>query len=142
MIRKHTPEDLEIILQIWRSANDLAHHFLKDDFVKQVADAMRNIYIPGSDTWVFVKDDVVVGFISMINNEIGGLFVDPLHHSGGIGSHLVNHVRSMHNTLEVEVFEKNSIGRAFYQKQEFRQFKSYFHEASEEMVLRLTNSQT
>ncbi len=137
MIRKHTNNDLESILTIWLNASNLAHPFLNDAFVKEVAHAMRHIYIPNSETWVYEENNTVLGFIGMQGNEIGGLFVDPEYHSKGIGSNLVNYILNMHDTLEVEVFKNNSIGNAFYKKYGFKQIKSYFFEAAQQEVLRL-----
>ena len=73
----------------------------------------------------------------MIDNEIGGLFVLPSHHSKGIGTQLVDFMRVKHESLEVEVFEKNHIGRAFYDKYGFRKIKDYFHAESNNEVWRL-----
>ncbi|MFD0963970.1 GNAT family N-acetyltransferase [Pseudofulvibacter geojedonensis] len=137
MIRKHTEEDLEQIMKIWYNSSTLAHPFLKDEFVEKVKTAMRTIYIPNSETWVYENDIGILGFISMINNEIGGLFVLPQNLSKGIGTKLVNHVSSFNNELEVEVFKKNKIGRNFYSQYGFNIIKEYTHEASGEIVLRL-----
>lgn len=137
MIRKHTRDDLETLMSIWIEASSMAHPFLDAVFVAKVKHDMRTLYMPDSDTWVFEKDENIVGFISMIGNEIGGLFVAPEFHSKGIGSKLVDHTSKMHETLEVEVFEKNSIGRAFYDKYGFEFLRQYYHEESGEEVLRL-----
>lgn len=139
MIRKHTEKDLESIMKIWQDSSTLAHPFLKSAFVQKVASDMRNMYIPGSDTWVYERDGLIIGFISMIDNEIGGLFVLPVHHSQGLGSQLLNFVKEFNDQLEVEVFEKNEIGRSFYKKSGFSILKQYIHEESGEKVLRLTN---
>lgn len=137
MIRKHTPEDLETVMAIWIEASSMAHPFLDAVFVAKVKHDMHNLYMPNSDTWVYEKGGVIQGFISMIGNEIGGLFVSPKHHFKGIGTQLVNLTVKMHPTLEVEVFEKNTIGRAFYDKYGFEFLKQYYHEESGEEVLRL-----
>ena len=84
MIRKHTPKDLDTIMSIWLQSSTLAHPFLDASFVDKVNHDMRTMYIPGSETWVYEEDETIVGFISMIGNEIGGLFVLPNHHSKGI----------------------------------------------------------
>ncbi|WP_250434006.1 N-acetyltransferase [Hanstruepera flava] len=137
MIRKHTPKDLEAILNIWHQASTLAHPFLDDAFVEQVKTAMRDMYIPDSETWVYEEYGTILGFISMMDNEIGGLFVLPNHHSKGIGSQLVNFIKPSYKSLEVEVFDKNTIGRAFYKKYGFKHMHSYFHKESSQDVLRL-----
>ena len=137
MIRKHTPEDLDALMLIWIEASSMAHPFLDAVFVDKVKNDMRNLYMPNSDTWVYEIKGEILGFISMIGNEIGGLFVTPSSHSKGIGTQLVKYISSEHETLEVEVFEKNSIGRAFYDKYGFEFLKQYYHEESGEEVLRL-----
>jgi len=67
----------------------------------------------------------------------GGLFVMPNKHSKGIGTQLVNFVRELHNELEVEVFEKNVIGGAFYAKYGFTKIKQYSHTESNSGIFRL-----
>ncbi len=137
MIRKHVENDLEQIMKIWDESSTLAHPFLNSAFVEKVKSDMRNIYIPDSETWVYENDLGVIGFISMIDDEIGGLFVLPQNQSSGIGTKLVNYVSQLHEKLEVEVFEKNQIGRSFYNKYGFEIIKEYMHEDSGEMLLRL-----
>jgi len=74
---------------------------------------MQDVYLPNSDTWVYEESGVVIGFISMASNEIGGLFVLPKYHSKGVGTLLVKHVSKFHDRLEVEVFSENKIGKLF-----------------------------
>ena len=137
MIRMHKEKDIEQIIDIWYQSSTLAHPFLTSTFVEKVKSDMTNIYIPNSETWVYEIDNSIVGFISMMNNEIGGLFVSPNNQSKGIGTELVNFIKKEYSELEVEVFEKNSIGRAFYDKYGFKIIKKYTHEESGNEVLRL-----
>lgn len=137
MIRAYTEGDLEQVLNVWEESSSLAHPFLHSAFVEQVKSDMKNLYIPNSKTWVYETDSAIVGFISMADHEIGGLFVLSTYHGKGIGTMLVNFVREFHDKLEVEVFEKNNIGRVFYDKYGFSLVKSYLHEQSGERVLRL-----
>ena len=137
MIRKHNPEDLEQILAIWYKSSTLAHPFLEMSYVEKVKGDMRNLYVPGSDTWVYIVNNTIIGFISMMGNEIAGFFVVPSQHSKGIGTQLIDMVAKLHNELEVEVFEKNEIGRSFYSKYGFKLLKQFFHEESGNEVMRL-----
>ena len=138
MIRKHEERDLEVILEVWYRASTLAHPFLDDTFVEKVKNDMREMYIPGSETWVFEEDRLVIGFIAMMGNEIGGLFVLPEHHSKGVGTKLLKYISEYHNELEVEVFKENKIGRAFYDKHGFMIIKEFYHEESQSDVLRMS----
>ncbi len=137
MIRKSNNQDTEAIFSVWNKASSLAHPFLEKDFVEQVKKDMLEIYIPNAETWVYEKEGEVVGFISMLDNEIGGLFVEPEEHSNGIGTELVDYVSGQFDSLEVEVFEDNSIGRAFYEKYGFRQIRRYMDDNSGCIVCRL-----
>ena len=137
MIRKHTEKDLDDIINIWYKASTIAHPFLEAVFVEKVKKDMREMYIPNSETWIFEENNIAIGFISMLDNEIGGLFVLPNHHSKGIGTQLVNFIKKSHTELEVEVFEMNAIGRSFYDKYGFQKIKQYTHTESNKEVLRL-----
>ena len=106
-IIKYQIEDTDALVSVWSNANAVAHSFLKDEFVAQ---DMHNIYLPNAETWVLEVNKAPVDYISMLENEIGGLFLDPAHHSKGLGRVLVNHAASIHGNLRVEVFEKPSCG--------------------------------
>ena len=137
MIRKHQETDLEPILDVWHQASTLAHPFLDEAFVEKATKAMREMYLPNSETWVYEEDGIIIGFIGMMGNEIGGLFVLPNHHSKGVGKQLVDFIREFHDELEVEVFKKNEIGRAFYDKYGFKVIKEDLHEGSGQEILRM-----
>lgn len=119
-----------------------AQPFLSEEFNKMVKKAMTEMYLPNSDTWVYVDDHKIIGFISMNGNEIGGLFINPEEQSKGIGTSLVNHMKLFHEELEVEVFQNNKIGRPFYDKYAFVVIKEYIHDATNEKVLRMRNSKS
>lgn len=137
MIRKYEDKEIPQLMHIWKTSSSLAHPFLTDAFVETVTQAMREMYLPNSDTSVYVKNNTIIGFISMLDNEIAGLFVLPDHHSKGIGTALVKHIRQFHPTLEVEVFTNNKIGLPFYKKLGFEMIKEYFHEEAKQNILRL-----
>lgn len=137
LIRKREEKDENAIVDVWFEASNLAHSFLASDYVEKEKRDLREVYLPNAETWVYEDDNTVVGFISMLGNEIGGLFVLPSHHTKGIGTSLVNFVKERYGELELEVFEENQIGRAFYQKYGFKQIKSYHHTESKCEMLRL-----
>ena len=143
-IRMYESRDFEPLYEIWMASFQQAHgDFLGTDFVNKCKNDMRNIYIPltAKSTWVFEdgSEPSITGFIAMIDNEIGGLFIKQSHQGKGIGTKLVKHVEQFHlqTGLEVEVFQKNTRGRAFYAKYGFRPMKEYLHEESGQVMLRL-----
>ena len=138
MIRAYRPRDRTSILEVWAAASALAHPFLPEAFVAAERRSIADVHLPAAETWVWEIDGRVVGFIAMLGNEIGGLFVDPEHQGRGIGRALVDHVRASRDRLEVEVFEDNRIGRAFYAAYGFAEDHEDVHAATGFAVLRLS----
>ena len=137
MIRTYTETDLEDVMSIWFEAQTIAHPFLAEGFVNKVKELMRVKFLPNSNTWIYEFEGHVIGFIAMMGNEIGGLFVSPKEQSRGTGTLLVNHVKSTYESIEVEVFKNNAIGTSFYKKYGFIYLKEYLHEETNEIVQRL-----
>lgn len=137
MIRRYAQGDLEALLDTWYAASQVAHPFLDDEFFQTERENIPNIYLPMADTFVYEKDGVVVGFIALIGNEVGAIFVHPLHHNQGIGRALMDHARNLRGILEVEVFKANRIGRDFYRRYGFAFMDEHVHEETGEALLRL-----
>jgi putative acetyltransferase len=130
MIRKYKTEDTDALVSVWEKGNALAHPFLSEEFVAQVAKDMRNIYLPKAETWVLEDDEQAVGFIALLESEIGGLFLDPSLIGKGYGKKLVDHAFALKGPLRVEVFKENAIGRPFYERYGFVFEEEYLHEPS------------
>ncbi|MCG8494371.1 MAG: GNAT family N-acetyltransferase, partial [Sneathiellales bacterium] len=116
MIRKYRKQDMDALIALWEKANALAHPFLKPEFVTLVKEAMRSVYLLKAETWVLEEKGIPIGFIAMIEQEIGGLFLDPDHHGKGHGRAMVDHVVGLKGPLKVEVFKDNRHGRPFYER--------------------------
>jgi len=130
MIREYRAADLERVLDVWYRASVVAHSFLPEGFFAAERELLRDRWLPNSETTVFVADDEVVGFLSLVGNEVGGLFVDPDHQRRGIGRALMDRAQESRPSLELSVFAANSDGLAFYRAYGF------------EVVGRQTNEET
>ncbi len=137
MIRKFHETDTGEVLEIYYHSSSLAHAFLEPEFIKKEKDHIREIYLPQTKTWVFEGDNGLDGFISMIGNEVGGIFVRPEKIGQGIGKMLMDFVSGQYKELEVEVFEENVIGKTFYEKYGFKLMKEYIHEETNHKMLRM-----
>lgn len=138
MIRKFKTEDTDAVMAVWQRSQDLAHPFLSKDVVAKIAADVRAIYLPNAETWVLEHNGAPVGFIAMIDTEIGGLFLDPDLHSQGLGRRLVDHVVALKGPLTVEVFKDNKIGVPFYQRYGFVQTGEGLFEASGDATWKMT----
>jgi putative acetyltransferase len=71
VIRKYRSEDCDEVLSVWAAASVLAHPFLSATFLESERREIRNVHLPKAETWVWEADGRVVGFISLLGNEVG-----------------------------------------------------------------------
>lgn len=139
-IRPYHANDLNNVLAAWESATAVAHPFLTEEFLDQERHNIPNVYLPNAETWVAEQEGCVVGFIALIGNEVGAIFVDSTLHKSGIGTALMDKAKELRGDLEVEVFEANSIGRQFYAKTGFQPLSESIHEQTGNKLCRLTTA--
>lgn len=113
-LRPYTPADLDTCMEIWRRASEYAHAFLGDTALDADAILVRTLYIPGAEIIVAEADGRVVGFVALIGDFVGGLFVDPAHHGRGIGRRLMAAAERRRGPLTLEVYIRNRAARDFY----------------------------
>ncbi len=141
-IRPYQTNDLTAVLDSWEIATRVAHSFMTDEFIAQERKNTTEIYIPNTDIWVAEIDNKVKGFIALMGNEVGAIFLHPDYHGQGIGKMLMDKAQQLHAELEVEVFKINTIGRNFYAKYGFTLLKEKFHQPTGQPLLRLRYSAT
>jgi putative acetyltransferase len=125
------------VLAVWARASALAHPFLSQEFLAGERRAIATEHLATAETWIWEAGGQVLGFISLIGHEVGAIFVDPAVHRSGIGRALIDRARALRGSLEVEVFEQNLIGRAFYAGLGFEFLHRTVHPPSGMPVLRL-----
>lgn len=136
-IRPYKKSDLDAVTSSWEAATRLAHPFMTDEFIAQERINVAEIYMPNSDTWVLEIDGKVEGFIALMGNEVGALFLQPEYHGKGAGKALMDKAQELHGDLEVEVFKENLKGRNFYSRYGFEYLEEKFHEPTGQQLLRL-----
>jgi putative acetyltransferase len=137
VVRRYEERDLDDLLSVWENASSVAHHFLTSEFLEQERYRIAHVYRPRADTWVAESDGEIVGFMALLENEVGGLFVQPTHQGKGIGRALLDRAQEIHGDLEVEVFEANSVGRKFYENYGFDLLRTATHRETDHKLLRL-----
>jgi len=135
VIRRFEPEDTDAVVEAWRRASALAHPFLDPEFVAEEERRTREVYLPNAETWVAEFDGRPVGFVALVDDEIGGLFLDPAFHGQGLGRALVDKAVELRGAVRVEVFSANVIGRRFYTAYGFVGDEEYLHEETGQMLL-------
>lgn len=136
-VRPYTDGDLEAVLAAWYRASVVAHRFLPEEFFETERRQIADRWLPVADTLVYEADGQVVGFVALVGNEVGGLFVDPDWQGRGFGRALMDAARASRPFLELGVFEANDAGRRFYDAYGFDVVGRQVHQATGQPELRL-----
>jgi putative acetyltransferase len=131
MIRKlkMNTDELECIMQIWLKSTIKAHPFISKSYWEDNYPVVKNQYIPVSETYVYVENESIQGFISIMEKSyIGALFVDTDLQGQGVGSKLINYVKSNFEYLELAVYKENVHSVTFYKKCGFSVLKERLNE--------------
>lgn len=115
MIRKFREEDTVKVMTIWTKGNFEVHSFIDKDYWLLNFNKVKDEYLKRAETYVYVEDDIIKGFISLLNNNfIGALFIRKEYRRQGIGRKLINFVKDKYDKLELQVYEKNVDAMLFY----------------------------
>lgn len=118
-IRRGTRADLpavaELYLTVRRAAEPLMPPLAHDD------DDVRRWVLGWSlhlrEVWLALAEDRLVGFACLTPHWLDSLYVDPAAQRGGIGSALLDVVKSrLDGGFALWVFESNTPARAFYER--------------------------
>lgn len=138
MIRPYVEQDLDELVDVWYRASLIAHPFLSPEFLDEERLRIADKWLPLAETVVAICDGRVVGFLSLVGNEVGGLFVDPDFQRRGIGRSLLDWAQQSRTCLELGVFEANQNARRFYEAYGFEVVSRGVHEETGHMELRLS----
>jgi putative acetyltransferase len=116
MIRAYRHTDMEDVLNIWYEVARSSYRFLPVETIDLIKQDIKEKYIHRADTWVAVYDDCIVGFISLIENIVGGLFVLPSYQNMSIGKELVSYVKNKNGSISLDILKENSKVLKFYEK--------------------------
>lgn len=123
MIRKIEPEEINDVLDVWITSSIQAHSFIDKEFWTSKIDAMREIYIPNSDTYIFKENEITKGFFSLHGDTLAAMFVSPEFQGNGIGFKLMDKAKSLRSMLELTVYKENPKSIEFYKKCGFKTIK-------------------
>lgn len=121
MIREFHPADLPALLDVWLDSTIAGHPFIDPLYWQQSLPLVRDEYLPDAQTWVYLEDEKLLGFISVMNGSfIGALFVTQHAAGRGIGSALLHQAKQHYTALSLEVYQKNTRAVNFYHRNGFR----------------------
>ncbi|WP_426123288.1 GNAT family N-acetyltransferase [Pararhizobium sp. PWRC1-1] len=106
--------DTKKLSGIWLDASLLAHPFIGASRLIEQRQLIEEKYLPNAETWVACHMGEPVGFISLMDTFIGGIFVAPDQQGRGIGRTLITHAVDRKGALSLEVYTENEQAMRFY----------------------------
>lgn len=105
--RAEKPQTYEI-LDLWLRTASHDNPFIEDNFWERYYDQVKARFFTGREGFVYKLDGKIVGYICVTDeNYIAGLFVDPQFQNRGIGTRLIEFVKTEYSLLHINVYAKN-----------------------------------
>ena len=107
-------EDTAILVGIWFEASLKAHAFIGRERLLEQKALIEHKYLPMAETWVASRGDQPVGFISLLDSFVGGIFVSPDCQGQGVGRKLIAFALERKGELALDVYSANEQAFRFY----------------------------
>ncbi|MDV0447029.1 Peptidyl-lysine N-acetyltransferase YiaC [Methanosarcinaceae archaeon Ag5] len=118
MIRPFKVQDADLIMKLWLETNVSAHSFINADYWRNNYDSVKEM-LPDATLYIYEENNVVQGFIGLMNAYIAGMFVSQQFQSKGIGKKLLDHAKAENSNLILHVYKKNEHAVHFYLREGF-----------------------
>ncbi len=115
VLRPYAGPDRDTCLAIWRAASEAGHPFLTRPALDADQVLVRDVYLAKAAITLACDEAGPVGFIALIDDFIGGLFVQPGRHRQGVGRLLITAASRQAGPLSVEVYVENAKALRFYE---------------------------
>ncbi|WP_347905724.1 GNAT family N-acetyltransferase [Pseudomonas purpurea] len=114
-IRLRAASDDHALSVLWERSVRATHDFISEDDIQLLLPHVRDAYLPSLEVWLYENPDrSPAGFIATGGDNVEMLFIAADQRGQGIGRRLLDHVKSRHPTLSVDVNEQNPQAHGFY----------------------------
>lgn len=131
MIREFKESDIDKIMDIWLNVNIEVHNFIDADYWKSNFEMVK-VMMYNAEIYVYENNNIISGFIGLIDNYIAGVFVDSNFRSQGIGKALIDYVKNIKNKITLNVYDKNIRAIDFYKREGFKALTKNIDDATGE----------
>jgi putative acetyltransferase len=102
-------------VEVWEASVRATHHFVSEADIQIFKPLVQNA-LPQIAELACVREDndLVVGFIAVVNRKIEMLFIHPEWRGQGGGKRLINHAIKTFNAIALDVNEQNVQAIVFY----------------------------
>ncbi|CAL9637417.1 hypothetical protein SUDANB13_06246 [Streptomyces sp. enrichment culture] len=121
VIRRAAGSDAAAVAEVWlRSFTAALPGVRRAHTDDEVRAWIREVVVPGRETWVATVDDSVVAMMVREGNDLDQLYIDPAWQGRGIGGRLVDVAKERSPSgLTLWTFQVNEVARGFYERHGF-----------------------
>ena len=113
-IERMKPSQTYEVMDLWLRTTIHSNSFVEENFWETHYDFVKEKYINGKENFVYIIDGKIVAFTGVTeDNRITGLCVDPEYQNKGIGTALINFLKSEYNMLHIPIYARNRKALAF-----------------------------
>lgn len=118
-IREAKMGEVDQIIDLWYRSSVKAHQFIESSYWESQKNAMKEEYLPMSETYVVSFQHNMVGFLSMVEDYLAALFIDESFQGEGYGKEFVRFIKGRREKITLKVYKKNSKAVQFYKNHGF-----------------------
>jgi len=116
LIRRAVASDADAVAEVFLAARS-AMTFLPRLHSKAATRMFIRRLVASVETWLALRSNRVAGFASLDGDWLTHLYVDPARQHTGIGSALIEHVKSLRpDGFQLWTFQANGGARRFYER--------------------------
>ncbi|MYR42889.1 GNAT family N-acetyltransferase [Streptomyces sp. SID5910] len=121
VVRRAVDSDADAVAEVWlRSFTAALPTVRRAHTDDQVRSWIREVVVPGQETWVVAVDGSVVGMMVLDGEDLDQLYLDPVWQGRGIGDRLVDLAKQRRPSgLALWTFQVNESARRFYDRHGF-----------------------
>jgi putative acetyltransferase len=94
------------------------HDFINKSYWQENYEMVKEI-LPHSTIFIYEDNNIIQGFIGLMDNYIAGIFINANSQSKGIGKALLDYVKVNRYELSLQVYKKNIRAIKFYLRENF-----------------------
>lgn len=141
MIRKFKEKDLDTVMELWLLGNTEVHSFISPKYWQQNFTEIQRV-VSIACTYVYEYQNEVMGFISVMDGFLLGIFVNAGIRRHGMGMVLLDCMKQREKSLTVTVYEKNVTAVRFFMRQHFEVDSEVIEESTGEKQLMMVWKRT